>query len=119
MTSRNISRGDGRTGTRLHGIWNQMRWRTSPGATGRSRRNYFDRGIRTCDEWQDFPTFRAWALTNGYRDDLTIERVDNDGNYEPANCAWIPRAQQPRNQRRPKRSIVAAAPRRARQPPSA
>jgi hypothetical protein len=50
---------------------------------------YGGRGIKICDEWLDYPTFKKWALSNGYRDTLTIDRIDTDGNYEPSNCQWI------------------------------
>jgi len=56
---------------------------------------YGARGIAVCDEWaSDFSAFRNWALANGYEAHLTIERRDNDGNYEPENCCWIPLAKQ-------------------------
>ena len=44
-----------------------------------------------CDEWRDYQTFKDWALSNGYADDLQIDRIDNDGNYEPSNCRWVTR----------------------------
>lgn len=81
---------------RLYSIWSNMLDRcTRP--TIRSWDRYGGRGISVCDEWQDFAAFRDWAMANGYTDDLTLERVDNDGNYEPDNCTWIPRSQQSLN----------------------
>lgn len=48
-----------------------------------------------CSEWRNsFETFRDWALANGYTDDLTIDRIDNDGGYEPVNCQWVPWSEQ-------------------------
>jgi hypothetical protein len=58
---------------------------------------YGGRGITICLEWERFEGFRDWALANGYAADLTIDRIDNDGNYEPDNCQWISKAKQNRN----------------------
>lgn len=53
-----------------------------------------------CDEWKnDFTAFRDWAMSNGYDDDLTIDRLDNDGDYTPTNCKWSTRKEQNNNQR--------------------
>jgi hypothetical protein len=75
-----------------------MKRRCSPRETDAAhRRRYADRGITVCSDWQRFEGFRDWALTNGYADDLTIERLNIDVGYEPSNCTWIPRPEQNRN----------------------
>lgn len=82
---------------RLYAVWSGMRARCRP--KHRAFVWYGARGIHVCDEWHDYSTFRAWAVTNGYRKGLTLDRRDNDGNYEPLNCRWISRAEQNRNKR--------------------
>ena len=64
------------------------------------QRNHGQRGIAVCDEWQNYGQFYTWALANGYADGLTIDRRDNDGNYEPGNCHWATSKVQARNTRR-------------------
>ncbi len=60
--------------------------------------HYGGRGINVCEEWKNsFVAFRDWALANGYEDGLSLERIDVNGNYTPANCCWIPRAHQAKN----------------------
>lgn len=66
--------------TRLYAIW-----------VGLDHRRYDKRNPKVCIEWQDYENFKKWALNNGYNDNLTIDRINNDGDYEPSNCQWITR----------------------------
>lgn len=60
---------------------------------------YGGRGIKVCDEWDNYAVFRQWALNNGYKEGLTLERIDVDGNYEPNNCKWATWKEQQNNKR--------------------
>ncbi len=83
--------------TRIYKIYVDMRQRCLNPSNRRFYR-YGGRGIKICDEWiEDFMAFYQWAISNGYRDDLSIERVNNNGNYEPANCTWATMEEQLKN----------------------
>lgn len=86
----------GETNTRLYSIWSGMIKRCNPIS---GEMNYGGRGIRVCESWHDYINFAEWARSNGYDDNLTIERKNVDGNYCPENCTWIPLKLQSRNRR--------------------
>lgn len=91
----------GGTGTRLYGIWRGMHNRCNR-RNNRDWPRYGGRGITIHHKWKDYPSFRDWALANGYRDDLSIDRIDNDAGYSPENCRWATTKQQSRNKRNSK-----------------
>lgn len=82
--------------TRIHNIWLSMRQRCEkPNSYGWKK--YGAKGIRVCAEWGKFEAFRDWAYANGYTDELTIDRIDPRGNYEPSNCRWVTQKVQQNN----------------------
>ena len=73
---------------RLYNIWACMKQRcNNPNHTAAIW--YHDKGIKVCEEWISYRNFEEWAMKNGYADDLSIDRIDSSGNYEPKNCRWI------------------------------
>ena len=74
--------------TRLYNTWCRMRARCN-NPNNDKYKWYGGQGIKVCKEWDDYANFKKWALENGYTDELTIDRIDVTGNYEPSNCQWL------------------------------
>jgi len=86
--------------SKLYDVWNTMKARCY-NPNNKSFVDYGKRNIHICDEWRiDFAIFQTWALANGYKDSLTLERKNNDKDYTPHNCKWTTRIVQARNTRR-------------------
>lgn len=89
----------GLSNTRLSRIWRGMKDRCC-NPKSKIYKHYGGRGITVCDEWKDsFESFYEWAMSNGYSDELSIDRINNDGNYEPLNCRWVDDKHQCNNRR--------------------
>jgi hypothetical protein len=91
----NYKHGDARKKNqkRLYGIWNGMRGRCN-NLKDKAYKYYGARGIQVCKEWRNsYFAFKSWATLSGYKEGLSIDRIDNDGNYEPSNCQWITRSE--------------------------
>lgn len=90
--------------TRLYNVWNIMKQRCC-NPNNKNYKQYGERGIKVCEEWQNsFECFYKWALNNGYdeqaqRGKTTIDRINNNGNYEPTNCRWVTQKENCQNRR--------------------
>ena len=87
--------------TKLYQVWNAMKQRCA-NKKHPAYSIYGARGITVCDEWLEYDPFYFWAKSNGYRCGLSLDRIDNDGNYSPGNCRWATKKQQAMNRRIPK-----------------
>jgi hypothetical protein len=77
----------GQSKTKLFNRWKALFMRT------KYSKSYVQKGIKVCPEWYDFMTFKRWAMKNGFKPELQLDRIDNAGDYSPTNCRWIPQAE--------------------------
>ncbi len=97
--SKRVNTKHGKRNTRLYNIWYEMK-RKCYKPNRRDYKYYGARNIKVCDEWlNNFMNFYNWSIENGYQDNLTIDRIDVDGNYEPSNCRFVDMKMQSNNRR--------------------
>lgn len=83
---------------RLYKNWQEM-WQRCNNPNNKKYKDYGARGIKVCSQWKDYRVFKSWALENGYKNDLFIDRKNNNGNYTPKNCRWTTLKENNRNKR--------------------
>lgn len=84
-----------------HGCSHERLYRIYIAMKTRCRNNPYYKAISVCEEWlESYQAFKEWAMANGYADNLTIDRINNEGNYKPSNCRWITMKEQSKNRRK-------------------
>lgn len=96
--ARIASKTHGECYTQLYHVWEKIKARCN-NPNEKSYKNYGGRGIKICEEWLDYISFRDWAKENGYEAQLTIDRIDNNLGYFPGNCRWVTNAENQKNKR--------------------
>jgi hypothetical protein len=94
--AREVTTKHGLSTHRIHNVWGKMIYRCENPKSSNFK-HYGGKGIKVCEEWHDLRKFYEWAINNGYKDNLEIDRIDNSKDYCPENCRWATRKQQTRN----------------------
>lgn len=95
----------GESKTPLYGRWKAMFVRTKGQSLEANKRLYLQKGIVVCAEWHDYKNFAAWAKANGFSEELVLDRINGNGNYEPSNCRWVTSAENNRNKINPREKV--------------